>query len=109
MTVKTFDSEAYCGYKQISTFYADFGIAEYFGLDAIKDTYKRAFREWKKDTKMITELCMILNWKSWEHADGFRATSDICNLYIELYYKLRDWCLDNLNGDDLRYFLDTTD
>lgn len=109
LSVKTFDSESFCGYKQISTFYQDFGIAEHFGLDAIKLTYTTAFNEWNKDCKMITELCMVLNWKSWEHSDGLVANNEMCNLYIDLYYELRDWCFDNLKGDDLDYFIRTTD
>lgn len=107
--VKTFNSEAFCGYKQISTFYEDFGIAEYFGVDEIKDTYETAFKTWKDNVEMITELCMVLNWKSWEHADGIVASGDLCKLYIDLYYKLRNWCIDNLKGEDLTYFLRTTD
>lgn len=105
MTIKTFNSEAAFGYTQISTFYEDFSIADHFGIDAIKDTYKRAFKEWKNDTKMITELDMVLNWKSWEHAERV----DYCNLYADLYYELRDWCFENLKGDDLTYYIKTTD
>ena len=105
MTIKTFNSEAFCGYKQISTFYEDFSIADHFGVDAIKDTYKRAFTGWKNDTKMITELDMVLNWKSWEHADN----AELCNLYADMYYELRDWCFENLKGDDLTYYIKTTD
>lgn len=109
MNIKYFDSEAFCGYKQISTFYEDFGIAEYFGLAAVKDTYNRCFKYWKDDYKWITELCMVLNWKSWEHADGYIAKNELCNLYIELYYKCRNWCLNNLKGEELTYFIRTTD
>ena len=105
MTITTFNSEAMFGYKQISTFYEDFSIADHFGIDAIKDTYKRAFKGWKDDTKMITELDMVLNWKSWEHAER----EDYCSLYADLYYELRDWCFENLKGDDLTYYIRTTD
>lgn len=109
MVVKTFDSEAFCGYKQITTFFEDFSIADNFGVDAIKDTYKRAFKEWKNDYKYITELCMVLNWKSWEHADGYVAKNPICNLYVKLFSELQDWCYDNLKGEALEYFIRTTD
>lgn len=109
LSIKTFDSESFCGYKQISTFYSDFSIAEHFGLDAVKTTYKTAFKEWKKDYKMITELCMVLNWKSWEHSDGITSGGELCDWYIEQYYELRDWCFDTLKGDELEYFIRTTD
>ena len=51
MTIKTFDSESAFGYTQITTFYSDFSIADNFGIDAVKDTYKRAFKSWKSDYK----------------------------------------------------------
>lgn len=35
------------GYEPISTFWTDFSIADTFGKEAVKDTYERAFAEWK--------------------------------------------------------------
>ena len=35
------------GYNTLTTFWDDFSIADSFGISAIKDTYKRAFEEWK--------------------------------------------------------------
>ena len=35
------------GYEVFTTFWDDFTIADSFGISAIKDTYKRAFEEWK--------------------------------------------------------------
>ena len=32
-----------------TTFFMDFSIADRFGDDAIKDTFQRAFKEWKRD------------------------------------------------------------
>lgn len=81
MEIKTFDSEAYCGYKQITTFFEDFSIADNFGTRAIRDTYKRAFDEWKKDYKYLTELVMVLNWKIWQHNNKNDA-------YVKLYNEL---------------------
>ena len=110
MTVKTFNSEAFCGYVQKTTFFEDFSIADNFGVKAIKDTYKRAFKGWKTNVEYITELTMVLNWKSWQFApkeQGGEGNDEYCNLYIDLYYELRDWCLDNLKGDDFDYFCHT--
>ena len=112
MTITRFDSEAMFGYKQITTFFEDFSIADRFGTSAIKDTYKRAFKGWKTNTEYITELDMVLNWKSWEHApieQGGDGKDVYCKLYSDLYYELRNWCLDNLKGDDLTYYIRTTD
>ena len=107
MTITVFDSEAFCGYKQITTFYSDFSIADAFGVGAIKDTFNRAFNEWKSDYKYITELVMVLNWKCWEHYGA--GNMGLSELYQKLYYKADEWALDNLTGDELTYFLRTTD
>lgn len=70
ISIKSFDSESFCGYTQITTFFEDFSIADAFGISAVKDTYNRAFKEWKHDYKYLTELVMVLNWKCWEHYDS---------------------------------------
>ena len=106
LTIKTFDSEGMFGYKQITTFFQDFSIADNFGEDAIKDTYKRAFAGWKNDCKYLTELVMVLNWKIWQWYGNNDAYAE---LYQGLWEKADAYALDNLKGDNLKYFLSTTD
>lgn len=94
------------GYQPKTTFWSDFSIAEVYGASAIRDTYNRAFEEWKTNVEYITELCLILNWKIWywhEHNET------IARIYDELWKECDAWCMDNLKGDDLSYFLRTTD
>ena len=55
------------GYECFTTFFEDFTTAEKFGLNAVKDTFNRAFKEWKSNYKYLTELTMVLNWKIWQH------------------------------------------
>lgn len=75
MTTAVFDKEAFeemvnmTGYESKTTFWDDFCIAERFGHKAIKDTFNRAFNEWKSNIEYITELVMILNWRMWRLAD----------------------------------------
>lgn len=95
------------GYETQTTFWSDFTIADHFGLDAIEDTFKRAFNEWKGNLVYITELSIIMNLKCWWHYD--RGNDVYSRLYADYYYKVREWCLDHLKGDDLKYYLDTTD
>lgn len=45
MTFKEFMKEV--GYDLMTTFWEDFSIADKYGVPGIKDTYKRAFNEWK--------------------------------------------------------------
>lgn len=55
------------GYDLITTFWGDFSIADKYGIAGVKDTYKRAFNEWKDDYKFFTELTLVLNHKIWQH------------------------------------------
>ena len=89
-----------------NTFWSDFTIADAFGINAVKDTYKRAFAEWKSDYKMLTELVMVLNHKMWQH---YEANNDIWKLYCHLFEKADTYAIDNLKGSDLQYFLEVTD
>ena len=59
-----------CGYETKTTFYDDFTIADRFGINAVKDTFKRAFEEWKTNVEYVTELVMVLNHKIWHHYIG---------------------------------------
>ena len=93
-------------YEFKTTFWTDFTIADHFGLDAVKDTYQRSFRDWKHNTTYITELCLVLNWKIWQH---YQTNEPLAQLYNDLWWEVRGWCLDNLVGEDQVYFLDTTD
>lgn len=94
-------------YKPQTTFYSDFSIADAFGVNAVKDTFKRAFEEWKSNTVYLTELVMVLNHKCWEHYD--KGNDTLSKLYSDLYYKANDYAWENLKGDDLTYFFNCTD
>lgn len=94
------------GYEPKTTFWGDFGVADEYGVGAVEDTYKRSFDSFKDDKNYGTELAMVLNWKSWEHAEKNRELSE---LYADLYYKLHDYILDNWKDEDLEYYLSTTD
>lgn len=96
----------YCGYETKTTFGNDFDIAEAFGLDAIRDTYNRVFNEWKTNAVYLTELVLILNWKIWQHNE---KNNEYALLYNELWEAAQGYALENLKGEELSYFYDTTD
>lgn len=90
-----------------STFRDDFTIADHFGMRGILDTFKRAFREWKRDRVYITELAMVMNWKCWYWNDNWRP--EYSKLYEKLWFELDTRCMDNLKGEDRKYYLKRTD
>ena len=106
MVIKTWNIEELCGYKPKTTFYEDFSIADWYGEEAVRDTYERAFEAWKEDVVFVTELVMALNWKIWEHYD---SKSGLAQVYDQLWEEADNWCLENLKGEDLQYFFRTTD
>lgn len=106
MTITTWNIEAMTGYKPITTFYEDFSIADRFGVNAVQDTFNRAFESWKGDYKYLTELVMVMSWKSFEHHTRNEA---LCNLYCDLFSKADEYACENLQGKELSYFYKTTD
>ena len=97
---------AYTGYQTITTFWDDFSIADAFGAPAVKDTFKRAFGEWKSNYKYLTELVLVLNHKIWQHYD---RNWELALLYNDLWIKAQTYAYDNLKGDELRYFYNVID
>lgn len=95
------------GYQPLTTFWEDFTIADRFGLLAIKDTYSRAFKEWKGNYKYLTELVMVLNCKIWEHWN--KGDREKAGMYDGLWRTADEYACNNLKADELRYFFDVTD
>lgn len=110
ISLPVWNIEQITGYKPITTFRQDFSIADKFGLEAVQDTYKRAFSEWKCDYKYITELALVLNHKGWQHYDrNCGVANELSQLYFSLLEKLDSWCADNLDEEALNYYYKTTD
>ena len=104
-----------CGYQPKTTFWQDFCIADFAALEgdnkraieAINDTFERAFAEWKSDIVYLTELAMVVNWKGFEFDE--RNNREVCEAYVKLWKKVDGYCMTKLKDDDLRYYLKTTD
>ena len=106
MKLEDWRIEELTGYKPITTFYMDFSIADKCGINAIKETYQRVFREWKHNYKYITELAMVLNWKIWR---WYGQNEEYAKLYDKLWREIDEWCIDNFKGKELEYYYKTTD
>jgi len=89
-----------------TSFMVDFSIAECFGMDAIKDTFNRAFNEWKNNYEYLTELVIVLNWKIWE---WYEKNEEVARLYNDLWEKADGYACDTLEGEQAEYFFNMTD
>lgn len=70
VSVPKWNVESELGYKPITTFWEDFSIADKFGNEAVNDTLKRAFTEWKGNYAYLTEMVMV----SIRFGNGIRRT-----------------------------------
>lgn len=94
-------------YKCITTFWDDFSIADRFGEAAVKDTFKRAFREWRTDYKYLAELVIVLNHKCWAH--WHRGNKALSKIYRDLYYEAHGYACENLKGEEFEYYYNIVD
>lgn len=95
------------GYETKTSFFSDFTIADHFGIDAVKDTYERAFKEWKTNVVYLTELVLVLNHKIWEH--HHHNNVGLMVAYDTLWKRADDWCMTHLKNDELEYYVQVTD
>ncbi len=93
-------------YHFITTFDKDFAIADMFGVSAIKDTFNRAFKEWKYDYKYLTELVIVLNWRIFDYYDKNR---EYAKVYDELWRIADNYAVNNLKDEELSYYYRATD
>lgn len=94
------------GYETKTTFWEDFSIADMFGINAVKDTYNRAFNGWKNDYIYLTELVMVLNWKIWQHHEN---NMPLARVYNDLWEKADEYACKHLKGEEAEYFFRVTD
>lgn len=94
------------GYDLITTFWEDFSIADKYGVPGVKDTYKRAFSEWKDYYKFFTGLTLVLNHKIWQH---YESNRELAALYDRLWREADEYAIDNFKGEELDYYYRVTD
>lgn len=89
-----------------TTFWDDFSIADAFGLNAIQETYNRAFEEWKSDYRYLTELVVVLNHKIWY---WYLHDEEIAKLYNALWQEADEYAITHLTDNELSYYYEVTD
>lgn len=85
-----------------TTFWMDFTIADAFGIEAIEDTYKRAFGEWRDNYLYLTDLVLVLNHKLWQHYNA--GHMDVAKAYDRMFREAEAYGYEHLKGDELNYF-----
>lgn len=90
-----------------TTFWSDFTIADMFGTSAVRETFQRAFDEWKSNYKYLTELVIVLNRKIWEHYEKWNKI--LAKVYNDIWQMADSYAYENLKDEELKYFIHTTD
>jgi len=98
---------AECGYERKTTFFSDLSIAEWYGADSIRDTYKNVIGSWVKNVVYFTEFVMCLNWKIWEW--NARGNDELALVYDELWRKADELACNTYKDEDADYYYRTTD
>lgn len=96
------------GQRPDTTFYADFSVADVYGVKAIEDTYLRSFGGWKSNVKMLTELVCVMNHKLWFwHEEN---VEEYARLYDRLWKESDAYLKDTFtNKDDVAYWFGVLD
>lgn len=94
------------GYDVVTTFWEDFSAADIYGIPAVRDTFNRAFEEWKDNHVYLAELVLVLNHKIWQHHE---SSPELAKEYDELWRKADCYAVENLQDSELEYFYDVTD
>ena len=96
-----------CGYTRKTTFFSDLSIAEWYGAASVLDTYNNVVKNWFNNKEYFTEFVMSLNWKIWEQ--NARGNEELARVYDELWGKADALVLEKWTGENLSYYLQTTD
>ena len=94
------------GKERKTTFYADLSIAECYGAEGVKDTYKNVMNSWGDDLEFMCEWVIALNQKIWQH---YENNKEIAVVYDDLWRKADEYCMNHFKGDDLTAYLNYVD
>jgi len=109
MLIEIWDSEADMGSTQLTTAFNDFSVAEKFGINAVKDTFKKLVDFCKTDYKYLTELEIVTNKKCWKKY--YDDETELSQLYSDMYYEVRDLFYELFGNDKEKstYHFELTD
>ena len=94
------------GKTRKTTFFSDLSMAEWYGTNAIRDTYENVMNSWGENLEFMCEWVISLNQKIWQH---YETNREIAKVYDELWRKADEFCCENFKGDELTAYLDYID
>jgi hypothetical protein len=104
------------GNEMSYTFVSDMALEDFTGDTTKVDwIYNKIKKEWLKDYKAFTEVCISINLLAWANdklsQQGIDDRDVFTNYYSELYYKARDEFYEYYKNDDEAkdYFFSMTD
>jgi len=97
-----------CGHERKTTFFSDLSIGEWYGLEGVRDTYKRVMSEWLNNVEYITEFIACLGIKASQWA---QRNPELCDLYSHLFKIARGKFYERYANDEYAkdYFFQMTD
>ena len=90
-------------YKSKTKFWSDFTIADEFGVGGVRMTFNLTFNRCKNNAEQVMELALVMYLKSEEHNQY--ENFELYDTYDNLFYQANNYCMENLNDDDLAFYL----
>ena len=87
-----------CGKERKTTFFSDLSIAECYGFDAVKETYRDVMASWGDNLDFMCEWVVALNHKIWQH---YEENKELARVYDDLWRKADDYCRNHFKGEEL--------
>lgn len=86
------------GKERKTTFFSDLSIAECYGINAVKETYRDVMNSWGDDLEFMCEWVISLNQKIWQHYNENRG---LAKIYDDLWRKADNYCREHFKGEEL--------
>lgn len=90
-----------CDKERKTTFFSDLSIAEWYGINAVKETYRDVMASWGDNLEFMCEWVLSLNHKIWQH---YKQNKELAKVYDDLWRKADDYCCNHFKGEDLEKY-----
>lgn len=94
------------GKERKTTFFSDLSIAECYGINAVKETYRDVMGSWGDNLEFMCEWVICLNQKIWQHYDKHR---ELAKVYDDLWRKADNYCREHFKGEELNKYYEYID